>query len=181
MPMVKRLSIVDKGAQKRKFGQVMNWPQRHLVNHITRNLRDGKPTRVIVLKARQLGISTDTQAIQFSLSMMVDNFRGHIISHESKSNEHLLGMAQRFFDTYPFRRFYEQTNKAANKIAFDPTNSRIGISTAKNLGSGRSLTVHFLHGSEVSLWPNADVLMSGLGQSIPKSAFSFIILESTAN
>lgn len=181
LPLVARLSIVDKGAQVRRFGQVMNWPQRHLINHVTRNLRNGRPTRVIILKARQLGISTDTEAIQFALSMLVDNFRGHIISHESKSNEHLLGMTQRFFDTYPFRRFYTQTNKAANKVAWDPTNSRIGISTAKNLGSGRSLTVHFLHGSEVAFWPNADVLMSGLGQSIPKGAFSFVVLESTAN
>lgn len=180
-PMIERLTIVDKGAQLRKLRRVMNWPQRHLVDHVTDNLHNGRPTRVIILKARQLGISTITEGIQFSLAMLVDNFRGHIISHESKSNEHLLGMTQRYYDTYSFRKMYTQTNKAANKVAWDPTNSRIGISTAKNLGSGRSLTVHFLHGSEVSFWPNADVLMSGLGQSIPKGAFSFVILESTAN
>lgn len=182
LPYIQKLSIVDKDtARILPLSDAIRWPQRHLINHTSRQLSRGKSTRVIVLKARQLGISTIVEGIQFTLAMLNDNFRGQVVSHETKSNEHLLSMTQTYYDTFPYRRFYEQRNKAANKLSWEPTGSRIGVSTAKNLGSGRGQTIHFLHGSEVAFWPDAATLMAGLGQAIPKSAFSFIYLESTAN
>lgn len=182
LPYINQLSIVEKDtAQILPLSSVIRWPQRHLINHTSRQLSSGKSTRVIVLKARQLGISTIVEGIQFTFATLFDNFRGQVVSHETKSNEHLLSMTQTYFDTFPYRRFYQQRNKAANKLSWEPTNSRIGVSTAKNLGSGRGQTIHFLHGSEVAFWPDAGTLMAGLGQAIPKSPFSFIYLESTAN
>jgi hypothetical protein len=179
-PEIAELSIVDKEANVSKLADVMNWPQRLLVDTVSRNLTEGKMTRVIILKARQLGFSTITEGIQFALAMRHDHFRGKVVTHESDANEHLLSITQNYFETYPYAAFYQQANKSSNKLRWLPNDSRIGVITAKNIGGGRSNTVHFLHGSEVGEWPDAGGLMSGLGPAIPKTPFSFIILESTA-
>ena len=181
-PLIDDLSILDKRSSRTvRLAKVMKWPQRHIINHTSQNLSTQQPTRVIVLKARQLGISTIVEGLQFTLAMLTDNFRGQIVSHESKSNEHLLGMTQSYYDNFTYRSAYQQRNKAANKLGWEPVNSRIGVNTAATLEGGRSQTIHFLHASEVAFWPNATNLMAGLGQAIPRSPFSFVFLESTAN
>lgn len=181
LPAITELSIVTKSAEQAKLGDVIKWPQRHMVRVVSENLSNGDPTRIIVLKARQLGISTITEALQFQLAMLYDKFKGQVVTHESKSNEHLLSMTQNYFDSYPYAKMYKQANKAANKLRWLPNDSGIGVITAKNLSGGRGLTIHFLHGSEVGFWPDAGPLMASLGQAIPKAPFSFVVLESTAN
>jgi hypothetical protein len=181
LPKIRQLSIVDKEARTSKLVDVMNWPQELLVTAVSKNMTEGRKTRIIILKARQLGFSTITEGIQFELAMDYDHFRGQVVTHETKSNEHLLSITQNYFDTYPYAKFYRQANKSANKLRWLPNDSRIGVITAKNLAGGRSNTLHFVHGSEVAFWPDAGTLMSSLGPAIPKTAFSFVILESTAN
>lgn len=180
-PEIEELSIVDKEANVRRLADAINWPQRLLVDLVSRNITEGRQTRVIILKARQLGFSTITEALQFALAMRHDHFRGKVVTHETSANEHILSMTQNYFDTYPYADFYRQANKSATKLRWLPNDSRIGVITAKNLAGGRSTTTHFLHGSEVAFWPDAGTLMASLGPAIPKTAFSFVILESTAN
>jgi hypothetical protein len=59
--------------------------------------------------------------------------------------------------------------------------SEYRIATARNVDAGKSQGVHFLHGSEVSVWPDAEQLLSGLMQTIPPPpAHTEVFLESTA-
>lgn len=182
LPFIEKLSVLDKDTStSRRLGTVMRWPQRHLVDYTSHNIAHQDRTQVIILKARQLGISTIVKGIEFTLAMLFDHFRSRTVSHESDSNEHLLSMIQHYYDTFPLRSFYPQRNKAANKLGWEEVGSRMGVITAKNLGGGRSQTVRFLHGSEVGFWPDPGTLMSGLMQAIPKTWFTFVYLESTAN
>lgn len=181
LPAINDLVIVDKTATPRRLGDVMHWPQRHLINHVSQNMTEHVPTRVIILKARQLGISTIIKGIEFYLAMMIDHFTGQTVTHQSKSNEWLLSMSQTYFDNYRYKRFYTQANKAANKRGWEEVNSRLSVNTAKTFEGSRSQTLHLVHASEVAFWPNAKTLMTGMGAAVPKTWFSFMFLESTAN
>lgn len=182
LPLISNLFIVEKEtASITRLGDILHWPQRHLVNHVSANYNNRVPTRVIVLKARQLGISTIVKGLEFSLAMLHDNFRARTVSHDNPSSEHLLSMLQTYYDHYQFRDFYAQVNRASNKRAWAPNNSLCTIQTAENAAGGRSSTIQFFHGSEVGFWgANAYGIMSGLGQALPTSWFSFAFLESTA-
>lgn len=181
VPFVKRLKIVDKDLRVRTFGSVLNEPQYRILEEVDAMLNRRVPVRIIVLKARQMGVSTVILAILFAITFLRNRSRGLIISHELDSAEHLLSITQNYYDTWPFRRMFEQKNKAAKHLSFESINSRIRVSTAKNAGSGRSQTIQFLHGSEVAFWENPNELMTGLAQSIPSRPATFIFMESTAN
>lgn len=180
-PLVKDLMIVTKGSQLARLGDVMVWPQRLLIDWMSQNLNSRKPTRAIILKARQLGISTLIKAVDFAFAMWCDYYKSQTISHMRKSTEHLVSMSQVFFDHYQFRQFYRQTNAAAGKLGWDPVKSQIGVNTANTLQGLRSLTFQFGHCSEVAFWPNASTLMASVGPALPEEPFSFLFLESTAN
>ena len=66
-PILETLNIQD-----RDSGLVMPWPinwaQAEYIDEFHTQWNAGKPVRIIVLKARQLGISTASQALGFSLA-----------------------------------------------------------------------------------------------------------------
>lgn len=180
-PFVLNLCIVDKKLGVQRLADVIHPAQLDILDQVNRCINSRTPCRIIVLKARQIGISTIIEAIQFALSFMLKRMRGLVIAHEMDSSEHILGMTQNYFDTFFARDAYTQRNKSTKILSWVETQSQIRISTAKNAQAARGRTIQFLHGSEVGFWDNADVLMTGLAQAIPLLALTFVFLESTAN
>lgn len=181
IPFISNLHILDKSGVDHRFGDVISAPQLDLLIRIDDNLLDRKPSRFIVLKARQVGMSTAIEALQYTLAMSRQNFRGLVIAHENDSSKHLLNMSRYFYDTFWARAAYPTKYAAQNQLAWQFINSHIRIATAKNEKAGRSTTLQFLHASEVAFWDNADTLMTGLEQSIGRRPGTFIFFESTAN
>jgi hypothetical protein len=181
LPLIERLNIIQKDGTVVRFGDVMNYAQREVIQSVEEQLRAGKPVRIIVLKARQIGISTVIEAIIFVLAMMQRNTRCLIVSHELDSAEHLLSMTTHYWNTFDLKALYTPKFVSQKRLAWRETNSGIQITTAKNVRSGRSRTIHVLHASEVAFWDDPDTLMTGLRQSIPNTSNSFIFVESTAN
>ena len=66
-PFVERLSIRTKMQTVEKFHP--NWAQRELLAAVNEQYSTGVPVRIIVLKARQLGISTLAEALMFAWVM----------------------------------------------------------------------------------------------------------------
>lgn len=178
---VKELSIVTKELEVVKFGDVMNYAQIQLVREVERRLDLGIPIRIIVLKARQIGISTAVEAILFVLAFSIKRFRGMVIAHELDSSEHILGMTETYWDTYPYKLLYTEKYRGRKHLAWKETMSMLRIQTANNTKAGRSQTIQGLHASEVAFWEKPSELMTGLSKSVPKTPLSFIFLESTAN
>lgn len=181
LPLINQLTIVRKNLGTAKFADVINWAQLEVVKTVEDQLSAGKPVRIIVLKARQIGISTIIEAIAFVLAMVLRNLRVLVVAHELDASEHLLSITRTYWDTYPLRAAYTPQHLSTKKLGWKETNSRIQITTAKNVASGRSRTIHFLHGSEVAYWPDPETLMGGLDESIPDVGMSVVFLESTAN
>ena len=178
-PFVRRLYI-----QTTDAGEIApltpNWAQREYLHALETSLTDKGRARLIVLKARQLGLSTITEACMFAMCFMYERYRGLVVSHEQESAQHLLSMTQTFWDTFFAKDLYSTKYEARNMLAWTESMSQLRIATAKNTGAGRSRTIDFLHASEVAFWLKAGALMTGLSKSIHETPGTVIVLESTA-
>lgn len=177
--MVKLLSIRHKDLSINKFHP--NWAQQEFLDVATDQLTDTGRIRIIVLKARQLGLSTLTTALGFSLAFTFDGYRVTEIGHEVDASRNFLKMADLYWQTYPFRRLYTPKYNSRNDKEWIETGSSIAVATAGNKGAGRSSTVHFLHASEFAHWPEPEPVFLGLRQTVPNTNGTAIVIESTAN
>lgn len=181
LPAVKRLSIVDKSLQTQRLDECINWAQIELIQAVERQMRAGKPVRIIILKARQLGQSTIIEALLFTLAFAIERMRGMVIAHDLPSSQGLLQMTQFYWDTYPFKDLFTTKYRGQKHLEWNETGSSIKVQTAANTKAGRSQTLQFVHASEVAFYDKASELMAGLLQSMPNLPETFLFLESTAN
>ncbi len=168
---------------------IMNAPQRRLYEAIRKQWDEGKPIRIIILKARQMGFSTLTEAILFAITATNFNVETMIVAHEDKSTVNLFRMSQRFYEELPDMIKPKRKTVNARELVFDTAagngrglGSRIRCATAGGKGVGRSSTLTCLHLSEFAFWPGEKrQTFSGLVQAVPDRPGTVIIIESTAN
>lgn len=186
------LYIRNKNAELVKFKP--NKPQKKLRDTIERLRKQGKPVRIIILKARQMGFSTYTEADCFHQTVTNKMFSSTIIAHEEQASQNLYNMFKRYFENLPDAlRPMRKRNNAKELLFENPTTddlekrrnpglqSTVKVATAKNTATGRSQTINYLHASEVAFWDNPKETFTGLLQCVPYSAKSTVIMESTAN
>ena len=180
----KNLYIQDKQGLLTKF--TPNSIQCKIINHVITCLETNQPIRMIILKARQEGVSTVVEAIIYWYTATRKNVSSKIVSHDRESAYNLYSMFQRYYDNS--HQFFKPSTKykTKNDLLFNNEfntglNSQISISSAENTGTGRGLTIHWLHASEVAMWSNGAEILAGLLQTVPMNAKTAIFLESTAN
>lgn len=128
-----------------------------------------------ILKARQLGFSTLLMAIFTYDFLFKPNSVSMSISYETGAAQKLLDKVKHFIEPLGVPMRYNSRNEMYNEAM----NSTFYIGTAGAVTTGRGSTIHNLHASEVAFYSDADTLMTGLLQSVPKEGR--VILESTAN
>ena len=178
VPFLSQLKIATKAQGLQPFEP--NSSQLQVVRAVEEQFKDGKPVRVIVLKARQVGISTVCQAIQFAWLFLLRPTAALTLAHNAEVARHLLDITQRYEKFFPFRELSLPRYRTRNELTWD-FGSSVSIHTAKSTDAIRGRTIQALHGSEVAFWPDPKGLMAGMRQSIPNSRGSIITLESTAN
>jgi len=177
---VSQLSILEnRNLEVVKFKP--NWAQRRYYELAQDQLHTTGRVRIIVLKARQLGISTATEALLFTMCFVIDNYRAMVIAHEVPASQNLLKMTERYWDTYPYKKLYTTKYAGKNHLEWVETGSGLIVATAGNKAVGRSATIHAVHASEVAFWPNPKESMVSLRQTVPEAPGTIIVLESTAN
>jgi len=143
--------------------------------------RTGK-VRLIIPKARQMGISTYVGARFYKKTSTTRGVRTQIITHEDDATQNLFGMAKRYHENC-LPDFKPQTSASnANELAFGRLDSGYKIATAGARSAGRSSTIQCLHASEYDFWPDAtaDEVWTGLSEAIPNMDSTEVIIESTA-
>lgn len=184
--------LMIRGKDGRVIPFRMNQPQRRLYDTIREQWRQGKPVRIIILKARQMGFSTLTEAIIFWLTATAFNVESMIVAHKEEATKNLFLMSKRFYDHLPDRIKPMQRSSNAQELVFDRPSrykgnakglgSRIRCATAGGSGIGRSYTLRALHLSELAFWPGDKLdTLTGLLQAVPDLPGTLIIIESTAN
>lgn len=167
----------------------LNAAQKRLYSEIERQRKAGKPVRIIILKARQMGFSTLTEALLFQSTATRYNVESLIVAHDEDATGQLFGMSKRFYDELPDPLKPMKKASNARELVFDSTTpgkpglkSRIRCSTAGGRGIGRSYTLTNLHISEFAFWPGAKMeTYIGLAQAVPYERGTMVIIESTAN
>lgn len=170
----------------------LNPPQLRLYETIRQQWAAGKPVRIIILKARQMGFSTLTEGIIFWATATSAQTESMIVAHQDEATGNLFRMSKRFLDELPGP--LKPMTKASNgqELNFDRPSrskeerkglgSRIRCATAGGRGVGRSYTLRCLHLSEFAFWPGEKrETLTGLMQAVPDKPGTIVVIESTAN
>lgn len=166
---------------------VFNEPQLKYYNVIKSMYQQRKPIRIIILKARQMGFSTETEAVIFKNVVTHHNYNAGIVAHKEDSTANLFDMSKRMLEYLPEDIKPERKKSNAKELVFNNEqgtglDSRMKVMTAGGKGIGRSDTFTALHLSELAFWEgDKKATMTGLLQAVPNTPDSMIIIESTAN
>ena len=137
----------------------------------------------IVLKARQMGISTWVAGRFFLKTITHPGTLTVQVAHTQEAAEDLFGCVHRFYRHLPasLRRGALKTAKASSRqIVFPALDSEYRVETAGDRNAGRGATIQNLHCSEVARWPgDAGETLAGLRAALP--ARGELVLESTPN
>lgn len=171
----------------------LNSAQIRLYNLIMKLQAEGKPVRIIILKSRQMGFSTLTEALIYYRTATKKNVNSFIITHVDDATTNLFNMFKLYQERNPVRPM--QKNSNAKELLFENPSknekekakkpglkSKVRCATAGGKGVGRSFTLTNVHASEIAFWPGeVGKTFSGLSQAVPDTPESMIIIESTAN
>jgi hypothetical protein len=186
------LKIRNKSAQLIPFK--LNHAQKIVVDLIRKCEEEGRLKRFIVLKARQMGLSTFFEGEIFRATVTNSLTNSLIVAHQDSSTQALFNMSKLFFDELPDVLKPMKKYSNGKELVFEnPTTddnvkqenpglrSKITVATAGAGEVARGMTIHNFHGSEVAFWPDAKTTMLGLMQAIPDTPNTFVAWESTAN
>lgn len=179
---------------KTKLGKVvpfvLNEPQLRVEDEIDRARQEGRPVRLLILKARQLGFSTWALGRGYEFTTTNGGANALMAAHDDESSVDLFERLRLMHDLapdkpmtrYSNRRELDFANPNRKEVAQRPgLLSKFTVGTAGKINLGRSKTIRFVHCSEVAFWENAERSLLSLEQAIPDDAGTIEILESTAN
>lgn len=160
---------------------LFNTAQKELHRRLEEQKAKTGKVRAIVLKARQMGISTYVGARFFRRTIANPGLRTAILGHERAASRNLFGLVKRFYDHLPDEEKPSLGVSNQEELIFDRLDSGYMVSVATLEGSGRSSTAQMLHASEVAFWPSLQEQLAALVQTIPDIEGTEIVLESTGN
>jgi hypothetical protein len=158
-----------------------------------RQLNNKEPIRIIVLKARQLGMTSLSTALVFWRTITMENVNTASISDEDERSLVAYNMCRIAWESLPWwfkpevrhlvqakQITFDRTNEKdrakspglRSSISFEPANSPSGALYSKSLFA--------IHCAEVSRYRKADALVEGVFGSLVNIPGSIGIMESTA-
>jgi len=139
--------------------------------------------RNIVLKARQLGMTTYVAARFFIQTITRPGTMTVQVAHDQESAEEIFKIVHRFWENLPEtmkRGALLRSRANVRQMVFPRIDSEYRVATAADVNAGRGLTIHNLHCSEVARWlRDADEALASLRAAVPEDGD--VILESTPN
>jgi len=137
--------------------------------------------RVLLLKGRQQGMSTMTAGRFYHKVSYNFGRLAFILAHDLNATGNLYDMAHRYHEHTPAPVKPMVSKSNAKELVFGILESGYKLGTSENKNVGRSMTIQYLHGSEVAFWKNTTDHSKGVLQAVPNAPGTEIILESTAN
>ncbi len=152
-------------------------------NEVQRKYVQNSSGRNIVLKARQLGMTTWVAATFFLKTITQPGTLTVQVAHDQDSAEEIFRIVHRFLENLPeeLQEGALTTSRAnVRQLVFPRIDCEYRVETAADPNAGRGLTIQNLHCSEVARWPRdgAEVLAS-LKAAVPPGGE--VVLESTPN
>lgn len=161
----------------------LNSAQKILDKAVTDQLAAEGKVRIIILKARQQGLSTYTGGyLYFSVSQRPAS-KAMVITHHADSTRALFDMTKRFHEHCPDILKPHTKYSSRREMNFDVLDSSFVVATAGGESIGRGETLTHVHASELAFWQKSTALdnWNGLTQAVPNTPGTAIFVESTAN
>ena len=168
---------------------ILRYPQRKLVKTLLEQLSEGRPIRIILLKARQWGGSTAIQIFMAWIQLFhKKRWHSAIIADVEDQARNIKSMYTRLSQNHPSDVMnFEFTNfegSTKNKI-ISSRECVIHIASMQNPDALRSADIMMAHLSEVGLWKETEGkkpedLVQSIAGTIPTVPYSMIVMESTA-
>ena len=173
----------------------LNVMQKKFYDIIKAQVKAGKPVRIIVLKARQLGFSTFIEALIFYFTACQFAVNSFIVAHQSDSSNAIYAMAKLFYDMLPVQikpmikynnaKMIEFDNPERDAVVYAKNpglKSSIKVASAESSGIGRGMTFRYVHLSEYAFWKkDKKEILTGILQAVPNTPGTMVFIESTAN
>ena len=161
----------------------LNPAQKLLQDAIDKQMAEEGKIRVIILKARQQGLSTYTGGyLYFSVSQQKAR-KAMVITHHADSTRALFDLTKRYHENCPEILKPHTKYSSRRELSFDVLDSSYVVATAGGEAVGRGETLSHVHASELAFWPKstAEDIWNGLAQAVPNNKGTAIFIESTAN
>ncbi|MEZ2347377.1 terminase [Terriglobus sp. RCC_193] len=140
-------------------------------------------TENIVLKARQMGMSTWIAGRFLLKTLLIPGTMTLMVAHTQESAEALFATVQRMWENLPtpLQSSIGKRGRAnARQMTFPTMDSEFRVASAGEPNAGRGLSVTNLHCSEVARWPgDAAETLAGLRAALAPGGE--LVLESTPN
>ncbi len=157
------------------------WTAPLRANEAQRAFELNRGQRNIVLKARQMGLTTWAAARFFLKTITRPGTLTLEVAHTREAAEEIFRIVHRFVEWLPeeLRKGPLKTSRAnARQLAFPELDSQYRVVSAGERNAGRGLTVQNLHCSELARWPgNPAETLAGLRAAMTPG--SELIVEST--
>ena len=172
-----RISTKEKGEIPLRFMGT----QRYLIQEIEKGLKDGIHN-FIVLKGRQLGVSTGTIALDLFWLFTHRGLQGALVTDTDSNRDLFRSYVVQYLNTLP--RHLKVPIKSHNRSMLELKNNSImaymTAGTRKGGGLGRGHAVNFLHATECSSWGDEEGLASLYSTLAAVNPDRFYLFESTA-
>jgi len=161
----------------------LNPAQKILQEAVDKQMKSEGKIRIIILKARQQGLSTYTGGyLYFSVSQQPAR-KAMVITHHADSTRALFDMTKRYHENCPEILKPHTKYSSRRELSFDTLDSSYVVATAGGDAVGRGETFSHCHASELAFWPKstAEEIWNGLSQAVPNTKGTAVFIESTAN
>ena len=158
--------------------------QRDLYDEICRQRGEGKPVRLNILKARQIGFSTIIAAIIFTKCIFSPGQKAVIVADTSEHASTLFAKYNFFYDHLPKElQLPKEKSNAKELVVVHANQQRSSIRiVVQGENAGRSGTYQYLHLSEVAFWQNIRSTLTSLLQTVNNQNLdSMVFFETTGN
>ena len=161
----------------------LNFAQEELAQVAKHQEETTGKVRIIVLKARQLGLSTGIGAYIYQKVSQRRAQKALVVTHHSDSTKALFDMTKRFHDNVPAVVKPSTKYSSRKELVFNLLDSSYMVATAGGESIARGETLTYVHISELAFWnPNtAKENLNGILQAVPGRPGTAVFIESTAN
>lgn len=159
-------------------------PAQKMVTSVRRRLQsEGRQVRLIILKARRHGITTQQQADSFHMIATQPFRRAVTLAHTDLATEEIFSISDFFHESlHEGFRPHRLTQRNKRNLNYPKMRSMFYIGTAGGRGFGRSDTFHRVHWSEVAWSAGNSTTQKNLLVGLTEAGRAGeIVLESTPN
>ena len=173
------LQVFSKNDRYEPF--VLNPVQQAIWTVVQEMLADSGSVWLLILKARQMGVSTFVAALYFWLMHLTPGGkRAFLLAHEDEAAKKITAIYQGYWDRHP-RALRRPLSRSSTEGLSFVHGGGLETGTASTPSGGRGGTVSLYQGTEVAFWRHYAAHSAGSMQQVPWRPGSMMILESTAN